>query len=79
MQGSPSLSLYFPWSHQERARGPLGGRGDFLVGKKRGPRLPLTYFPGTWCGSVGHTRARAKEQWLMWGAFLGISVRPGNP
>lgn len=71
----PVLSLEPPG----QGRGPLGGRGNFLVAKKRGPRHPPTCFPGTWCGSVGHTRARAKEQWLTWGAFLGLSVRPGDP
>lgn len=84
----PSPSLHFPWSRREWEEGPPGGPGRFsglLVRKKGGLRAQVAVpapaatpcFLGTW--AVGHMRTRPKEQWLAWGAFLGLLVGPGEP
>lgn len=68
--------------------GPSRGAGTVFWSpgqKERGLRAQVAVpapaatpcFLGTW--AVGHMRTRPKEQWLAWGAFLGLLVGPGEP
>lgn len=78
--GDPLPALALPVATRS-CRGTLqAGPGWFPGWKEKGAQVPthIPCFPGPWAVSVGHTRARPKEQWLTWGAFggaAGVSVR----
>lgn len=68
--GTPSWSLHFPWSRQEREEG-------FLVRKTEGPGLgcrhpPTPRLPGTWAVSLGHMRAPPEEPGRTWGVSWAL-------